>query len=110
MDFARLTMKLKKILFTALPVFMILFLAWQWLQHVGKEIAKDAVVTDFVEIEGYQGENFSSLNDFRENSIKGPQYIDINQYSLAITGLVKESQDLSYDQVLAYPAYKKGRY
>jgi len=34
----------------------------------------DAIELDGVEVRQYQGENLSSVNDFRENSIKGPQY------------------------------------
>ena len=33
-----------------------------------------------VEILEYQGEDLSSINDFRENSIAGPQYINIKDY------------------------------
>ena len=28
-----------------------------------------------VEVREYEGENLSSINDFRENSIRGPQYV-----------------------------------
>ena len=42
-----------------------------------------------VEIREYEGENLSSINDFRENSIKGPQYIDIENYQLEVTGLIE---------------------
>ena len=41
-----------------------------------------------IEIREYQGENLSSIKDFRENSIKGPQYIEKEGYQLKITGLV----------------------
>ena len=40
------------------------------------------------EIREYQGEKLGSVDDFRENSIKGPQYIDIETYKLQINGLV----------------------
>ena len=40
------------------------------------------------EIQEYQGEDLSKINDFRENSIKGPQYINKTTYTLNITGLV----------------------
>ena len=60
-----------------------------------------------VVVEGYQGENFSSIHDFRENSIKGPQYVDKNNYRLKIFGLVENSKKFSYDEVLANPHYKK---
>jgi cell division protein FtsL len=33
-----------------------------------------------VEIKEYQGQKLSSINDFRENSIKEPQNIDMKNY------------------------------
>lgn len=60
------------------------------------------------EVREYQGENLSSINDFRENSIKGPQHVDINDYQLQITGLVESPQSYSYDEVISlFPSYKK---
>jgi DMSO/TMAO reductase YedYZ molybdopterin-dependent catalytic subunit len=60
------------------------------------------------EVREYQGENLSSVNDFRENSIKGPQYVDIENYQLEITGLVANPTSYSYDEVLAsFDSYKK---
>ena len=53
-----------------------------------------------VEVEKYQGENLSSINDFRENSIKGPQYVDINDYRLQVTGLVASPTEYTYDEVI----------
>jgi DMSO/TMAO reductase YedYZ molybdopterin-dependent catalytic subunit len=60
-----------------------------------------------VEIREYQGENFSSISDFRENSIKGPQYINIEDYALNIGGLVDKKLTLTYDEVLNYDKYSK---
>ena len=61
-----------------------------------------------VEITEYQGEKLSSVNDFRENSISGPQYIDIKTYQLNITGLVENPTSYTYDQVIeSYKHYKK---
>ncbi len=61
-----------------------------------------------VEIREYEGQNLSSIEDFRENSIKGPQYIDNESYRLNITGLVDDSQELTYNQVITeYPLYEK---
>jgi DMSO/TMAO reductase YedYZ molybdopterin-dependent catalytic subunit len=54
-----------------------------------------------VEIRGYQGERLSSINDFRENSIRGPQYIDIESYTLQVVGLVDESKSYTYDEVIS---------
>lgn len=53
------------------------------------------------EVRQYQGEDLSSISDFRENSIKGPQYIDNQTYRLSVNGLVNNTLSLSYDQVLA---------
>jgi hypothetical protein len=60
-----------------------------------------------VEIKQYQGENLSSISDFRENSIKGPQYIDVKSYVLNIDGLVDKKLSLTYDQVLNHNQYTK---
>jgi DMSO/TMAO reductase YedYZ molybdopterin-dependent catalytic subunit len=67
-----------------------------------------AVELSGVEVREYQGENLSSVHDFRENSIKGPQYVDQNSYELVISGLVETPVTLSYDQVTGdYDLYKK---
>jgi DMSO/TMAO reductase YedYZ molybdopterin-dependent catalytic subunit len=61
-----------------------------------------------VEVREYEGVDLSSINDFRENSIKGPQEIDKESYSLSITGLVTNSTSYTYDEVLnGYQHYKK---
>jgi len=61
-----------------------------------------------VEIRDYQGEKLSSVNDLRENSIKGPQQVDINSYQLKISGLVQSPQSLNYNDVISKNAlYKK---
>jgi len=63
---------------------------------------------DGVEIREYQGEKLSSINDFRENSIKGPQYINRTTYQLKITGLVETPKNYTYDEVLNnFQQYKK---
>lgn len=53
-----------------------------------------------VEIREYEGKDLSSVEDFRENSIKGPQDVDRDTYRLAITGLVDTPLELTYDQVI----------
>ena len=55
---------------------------------------------DGVEVREYEGENLSSINDFRENSIKGPQYVDTEGYTLEITGLVSSPASYTYDEVI----------
>ena len=65
---------------------------------------------DYVEVEirEYEGEDLSSIFAFRENSIKGPQHIDIETYNLTITGLVNNELLYTYDEVLNnFPLQKK---
>ena len=61
---------------------------------------KNTIMLDSKEIKEYQGERLSSINDFRENSIKGVQYVDINNYKLKVTGLVEEEKEYSYEEVV----------
>jgi DMSO/TMAO reductase YedYZ molybdopterin-dependent catalytic subunit len=60
-----------------------------------------------VEVGGYQGKDLSSIGDFRENSINGPQYIDISNYTLGVTGLVEEPKNYTYQEVLSHQKYSK---
>jgi hypothetical protein len=60
-----------------------------------------------VEVKDYKGEKLGSINDFRENPIKGPQYIKKNTYNLRITGLVGKEASYSYDEILRLPKYQK---
>lgn len=53
-----------------------------------------------VEVREYQGQKLSSIYDFRENSIKGPQYIDIANYTLNVTGMVLTPKNYTYSQVV----------
>ncbi|MCW4024962.1 MAG: molybdopterin-dependent oxidoreductase [Candidatus Bathyarchaeota archaeon] len=60
------------------------------------------------EVREYQGENLSSISDFRENSILGPQQVDITTYQLTITGLVNKTVTYTYDQILnQFDKYQK---
>ena len=69
---------------------------------------KQDIQLEGVEVREYQGEKLSSVNDFRENSIKGPQYVNKTTYQLKITGLVKTPKNYTYDEVLnSYQHYKK---
>ena len=61
-----------------------------------------------VEIREYEGKDLSSISDFRENSIKGPQYIDTESYQLKITGLVENPITYTYEEVIGnHELYKK---
>ena len=61
-----------------------------------------------VEVTEYEGENLSSINDFRENSIKGPQYVNIENYQLQVTGLAAKPTNYVYNNVIEdFDNYKK---
>ena len=53
-----------------------------------------------VEINEYEGQKLSSVDDFRENSIKGPQYLDIGRYQLKVSGLVEKPKSYTYDEII----------
>ena len=42
------------------------------------------------EITEYEGKDLSSILDFRDNSIEGPQEVAIDEYTLTIDGLVDD--------------------
>lgn len=66
------------------------------------------VELDGVEIREYQGERLSSVQEFRENSIKGPQNISEEEYALTISGEINNPIEYTYDQVLSeFQNYKK---
>jgi DMSO/TMAO reductase YedYZ molybdopterin-dependent catalytic subunit len=60
------------------------------------------------EVREYQGEDLSSVADLRENTVKGIQYINASTYRLQIRGLVNQTAEYTYDQVLNdFPSYQK---
>ncbi|MFH0966760.1 MAG: molybdopterin-dependent oxidoreductase [Methanobacteriota archaeon] len=61
-----------------------------------------------VEVREYEGESLDSAADFRENSIRGPQKIDINTYRMSVNGLVNQEVNISYlDVIHSFPSYRK---
>jgi DMSO/TMAO reductase YedYZ molybdopterin-dependent catalytic subunit len=60
-----------------------------------------------VEVREYEGARLSSVYDFRENSIIGPQDVQLEAYTLEITGLVDEPVSLTYEEVLDRERYSK---
>ena len=51
-----------------------------------------------VEIKEYQGTDLSSITDFRENSIKGPQRINLENYRLKVDGLVENPLEYTLEE------------
>lgn len=63
--------------------------------------AENAVsMLESVEIREYEGQKLSSIDDSRENSIKGPQFIDNESYRLVIAGLVDNEIQYTYNRVV----------
>jgi len=61
-----------------------------------------------VGVREFEGKKLSSVSDFRENSIRGPQQINITDYRLTITGLTNRTVVSTYDEVLSqHPHYTK---
>jgi DMSO/TMAO reductase YedYZ molybdopterin-dependent catalytic subunit len=60
------------------------------------------------EIREYEGQDLSSIGDFIENSIKGPQHVNASTYRLTITGLVNKTVEYTYDDVInGFQKYQK---
>ncbi len=59
------------------------------------------------EIREYEGKKLDAFDRAYDNSIKGPQRVDIKQYRLQIIGLVQTPQSLTYQEVLRLPAVKR---
>jgi DMSO/TMAO reductase YedYZ molybdopterin-dependent catalytic subunit len=63
---------------------------------------------DSVEVRSYQGERLSSVNDFYENSIRGPQFVNESEYRLTISGLTNKTVVSTYRDILGgYQPYSK---
>lgn len=59
------------------------------------------------EVREYQGIRLDPSVGPRDNSILGAQNVNLDTYTLSVTGLVDAPLSLTYDQVLAYPAYER---
>ena len=63
---------------------------------------------DTIEIRNYEGEDLSGISEFRENSIKGPQRIQTEDYTLRVFGLINETRVYSYNEILSeFKSHKK---
>lgn len=61
-----------------------------------------------VQVKEYNGERLSSVSDFHENSIRGPQNINTTEYRLGVTGLAGQRLSYTYEGVISkYKSYQK---
>lgn len=90
------------IMLTAAIIFTVLGCGIQDVATTG-----DTEELPYAEVTEYEGKDLSSIEDFRENSIAGPQDVDIDTYRLEVAGLVDNPKSLTYDDVLNAQQYKK---
>ena len=89
-------------------IILILILITVSLTFIWAEYQKTQTVKlDAVEVREYQGQKLSSVNDFRENSIKGPQFINTSNYHLEVTGLVENPRNYTYQDLINRQNYEK---
>ena len=92
-----------KAIFHAFPLF-VLFLSLLMVLVMNScdrgHIHSENAISDYGEIRESDGQALSSIHDFRENSISGPQHIDRKTYKLKIRGLVENPTEYSYDFIL----------
>ena len=84
-------------------IVILVFIAFLYVSGIFNELNPPT----YVEIRDYQGENLGSISDFRENSIKGPQYVNNETYLLKVRGLVDNPGNYTYSEVLNYDHVKK---
>lgn len=60
-----------------------------------------------MELREYRGERLGSIADFRENSIRGVQEIDLELYKLVMDGLVERPRSFSYPELEQLPRLEK---
>ena len=65
----------------------------------GVTSAPDDTYATEVIVKEYEGVKLDDLDAFRENSIKGVQYVNVDEYSLKIGGLVEAPYSMSYSQL-----------
>ncbi len=85
------------------PAFVLFFSLLMLLVMTGCDSGQSSSVSaasDYNEIRKDEGQALSSINDFRENSILGPQHIDQGDYRLKISGLVENPTEYTYDFIL----------
>lgn len=61
-----------------------------------------------VEVRDFEGSSLSSIYEFRENSIRGPQFVNLTEYRLSISGMVTSPRTYTYDEILTrFPQFRK---
>ncbi len=74
---------------------------------VSDPITQEPIDLSSAEIRNYKGKDLSSVNEFRENSIKGPQVVPLDSYRLKVSGKVAKPLSLTYDKVIDRQSFEK---
>ena len=90
---------LKKMLVVA-AIAVVLFVALLLPVLQRGQVSAGTRALEAVEVRSYQGKDLSSIGDFHENSILGPQYINESDYRLTVTGLVNSTKVSTYREIL----------
>jgi DMSO/TMAO reductase YedYZ molybdopterin-dependent catalytic subunit len=92
----------KKIFFSIIIILTLAFIGVGiYFQNIPKRLYPGEILE-------YEGQDLSSINDFRENSIRGPQQINVSSYGLTITGLVNETIEYTYEEIFSnFQKYQK---
>jgi len=96
-----LTLPNKKLLVTAFLLLLAFTTISVGAMNWWATTANQPVNLGYVEISEYEGTDLSSINAFRENSIRGPQHINKEEYRLTVTGLVNNELNYTYDEVIS---------
>jgi DMSO/TMAO reductase YedYZ molybdopterin-dependent catalytic subunit len=90
---------LKKVLVIAvIAIALIVILVVPVLQK--GQVSSETQALAAVEVRSYQGKDLSSINDFHENSILGPQHINESDYRLTVSGLTTSTKVSTYRDIL----------
>ena len=91
---------MKKLIAVAIAFFMAISIIVVALMGCAGNNVNNPSELEPVEINEYEGLKLSSVDDFRENSVKGPQYVDIGSYQLKVSGLVEKPKSYTYDDII----------
>jgi DMSO/TMAO reductase YedYZ molybdopterin-dependent catalytic subunit len=88
----------RKAIALGLLVVAAIAIAGVFLARSARESSTNVESLAAVEIKEYKGTDLSSITDFRENSIKGPQHIDLESYRLKVGGLVENPLEYTLEE------------
>ena len=99
---------MKKVIANIIVLSVVLPLILTTINSCGVSEMNEPSELEPVEIREYEGTKLSSVDDFRENSIEGPQYVDVESYQLKLTGLIENPRNYTYEEVInEHQHYKK---